>query len=466
MYRYIVPISILIFCFIWACRPTWEIRATTEADKRIVPYKPYTQATDGNPDAGFQYMIYGDLVGNGVPYDVHTRFFPAKPDTVLRREGLNGGLPYHAIAFERGEDVTVVSGNCFSCHAQKLNGQLILGLGNSFSDYTRSSMTIIRGFNWMVKLKYGKKSPEWAVYKEQAKWYEAIGHNLKMTNQGLNPAFRLEEAAVAYRNPTDLTYQDSANFEPLAFPVGTDVPPLWHAQKKGMLYYNGVGRGDFTKLLMQASVLGVHDSTKARDIQQHFADVLAWINTIEPPTYPGEIDRALAAEGELLFAQHCEECHGSYGEKEFYPNKIIPLPIIQTDSAYAIYNLKTPLFDWYNQSWFAQTDPPSMNQASYGYMAPPLDGIWATAPYLHNGSVPDLWSLLDSKARPTYWQRTADSEDYNMEKVGWNYTARNNSRGKWTYDTTLPGSSHVGHYFGDTLSTKERWAMIEYLKTL
>ncbi|MEL6133964.1 MAG: hypothetical protein AAFR59_11425, partial [Bacteroidota bacterium] len=113
-----------------------------------------------------------------------------------------------------------------------------------------------------------------------------------------------------------------------------------------------------------------------------------------------------------------------------------------------------------------KTDPPSHNEASYGYMAPPLDGIWATAPYLHNGSVPDLWSLLDSKARPTYWQRTAESEDYTLEKVGWNYTDRNNPRGKWTYDTTLPGSSNVGHYFGDTLSTSERWAMIEYLKTL
>jgi hypothetical protein len=51
-----------------------------------------------------------------------------------------------------------------------------------------------------------------------------------------------------------------------------------------------------------------------------------------------------------------------------------------------------------------------------GYVAPPLDGVWATSPsYLHNGSVPSIPVLLDSPNRPKYWTRTFDSKDYNPD---------------------------------------------------
>lgn len=110
-----------------------------------------------------------------------------------------------------------------------------------------------------------------------------------------------------------------------------------------------------------------------------------------------------------------------------------------------------------------------------GYVAPPLDGVWATSPsYLHNGSVPSIPVLLDSPNRPKYWTRTFDSKDYNPETLGWNYTelsygkagAKNKEERKRVYDTTLPGHSNQGHTFGDALSENERRALIEYLKTL
>ena len=51
-----------------------------------------------------------------------------------------------------------------------------------------------------------------------------------------------------------------------------------------------------------------------------------------------------------------------------------------------------------------------------GYVAPPLDGIWASAPYLHNGAVPTLWHLFHADQRPTVWQRSEDG--YDQEKIG------------------------------------------------
>lgn len=113
-------------------------------------------------------------------------------------------------------------------------------------------------------------------------------------------------------------------------------------------------------------------------------------------------------------------------------------------------------------------------EATDGYVAQPLTGIWATAPYFHNGSVPTLEAVLDSSKRPGFWRRSFSSSDYDPRAVGWRFRAR--SQGKASvadarerallYDTTLPGYSNAGHTFGDDLDAGERRAVLEYLKTL
>ena len=95
-----------------------------------------------------------------------------------------------------------------------------------------------------------------------------------------------------------------------------------------------------------------------------------------------------------------------------------------------------------------------------------MDGIWATAPYLHNGSVPTLEDVLNSEQRPTFWERGFNSTDLDFDKVGWNYTERSSADSKTVYDTTLPGYGNQGHIYGDRLSAEERRDLIEYLKTL
>jgi hypothetical protein len=112
--------------------------------------------------------------------------------------------------------------------------------------------------------------------------------------------------------------------------------------------------------------------------------------------------------------------------------------------------------------------------AARGYIAPPLDGVWATAPYLHNGSVPDLRSLLDSRLRPQFWQHRVDPRAYDPSVLGWEYERLQHGKSGVTetqararvYDTTLPGYGNGGHLFGDGLTEAERTAVIEYLKML
>ncbi|RYE00865.1 MAG: hypothetical protein EOP50_03010 [Sphingobacteriales bacterium] len=122
--------------------------------------------------------------------------------------------------------------------------------------------------------------------------------------------------------------------------------------------------------------------------------------------------------------------------------------------------------DWFNRSWFRQGDHPAELSPSNGYVAPPLDGIWVTAPYLHNGSVPSLEALLNSPARPRYWSRDFKRPQYNYGSPGWVYKEESAGGKGDTYNTDLPGYSNRGHYFGDALSTEQRKAVIEYLKTL
>lgn len=96
------------------------------------------------------------------------------------------------------------------------------------------------------------------------------------------------------------------------------------------------------------------------------------------------------------------------------------------------------------------------------YKARPLDGIWATAPYMHNGSVPNLYEmLLPPGERSKSFKMGTTSVD--PVKVGVDSAAKDNN---FTFDATKPGNLSTGHDFGAALSETQRWQVIEYLKSL
>jgi hypothetical protein len=118
----------------------------------------------------------------------------------------------------------------------------------------------------------------------------------------------------------------------------------------------------------------------------------------------------------------------------------------------------------------AESDPAV--RAIAKYKARPLNGIWAVAPYLHNGSIPNLYLLLSPKTdRPDeFW---LGSKQFDPIKVGYD-TAE--LKGGYRYETKNTGNSNAGHEFkdgprgngviGPSLSPDDRWALIEYLKSL
>jgi hypothetical protein len=115
---------------------------------------------------------------------------------------------------------------------------------------------------------------------------------------------------------------------------------------------------------------------------------------------------------------------------------------------------------------------PSTTQPAEGvYKAGPRDGVWATAPFIHNGSVPNLYEMLIPAAERT--KKFYLGGDFDPVRVGLDTTA---TSGTFLMDTTLQGNSNGGHSFqdgprgngviGPLLTDEQRWALVEYLKSI
>ncbi|HEY8098605.1 MAG TPA: hypothetical protein VIE65_21275, partial [Methylobacter sp.] len=103
---------------------------------------------------------------------------------------------------------------------------------------------------------------------------------------------------------------------------------------------------------------------------------------------------------------------------------------------------------------------------TYPYESRVLQGIWATAPYLHNGSVRSLTELLTPSAKRVSEFKVGP--EYDPEKVG---LAVEQTKFNFTLKTTdcsdrNSGNSRCGHDYGTTFSDAEKKALLEYLKNL
>jgi mono/diheme cytochrome c family protein len=262
--------------------------------------------------------------------------------------------------------------------------------------------------------------------------------------------------------------------EPRAAPRMThhdmDAPPWWHFRRKKMIYIDGFAEKGH-RGLMQFMLVKSNGPEKFRSWELEFRDVFAYISSVQPPPYPYPIDRRLAEQGRLAFHRVCADCHGSYGEQARYPEKRIPIAEVGTDRV-RLEALSPEHRDSYGQSWFAEFGRKTNVSDPGGYVAPPLDGLWASSPYFHNGSVPTLWHVLHPAQRPVVWHRSAS--DYDPQRVGWKAEAFAEIPASVTegwqrreyFDTRAFGKSAAGHNFPDALADDEKSAVLEYLKTL
>jgi mono/diheme cytochrome c family protein len=356
-----------------------------------------------------------------------------------------------------------ITSDCLLCHGGSVCGQSYVGLGNASLDIQ-------------------------ALFEEMAR---ADGRSPKLpftfcNVRGTSEAGGMAVFLLSLRTP-ELRFRRPALDLGLRDDMCEDVPAWWLLKKKKTMYHTGSAPARSVRSLMQFMLASLNSLATFKKEEATFKDIQAYLLSLKPPKYPFPINRRLAKKGEKVFVKTCARCHGTYGEKWTYPNRIVAIDEIGTDRK-RFEGISKKFNDHYNKSWFGQEklrraelrQQPGATGYQFrdpvGYQAPPLDGIWATAPYFHNGSVPTVYHVLKSKARPRIYTRSfrTGKEDYDPVKLGWKVKVL--SKGpdpklpaierRKVYDTRRPGRSNGGHTFGDKLTEAERRAVIEYLKTL
>jgi len=343
--------------------------------------------------------------------------------------------------------------NCFACHGGKVNGVSYPGAPNN--SYALQTLTEeVRS----AKLQMGKPLSHMDV----GSAFLPLG-----TTRGSSNAVMFGVALMHFRD-ADLNV---ISWRPAPKLVNHDMdpPPWWHFKKKHHIYIDGFAQKGH-RGLMQFMLVRQNGPDKFRNWESDFRDVYEFINSIPSPKYPGNIDDGLAQQGEVIFNDNCSSCHGTYGPQGKYPELMVPLEEIGTDPV-RHKALTAAHRQAYGESWFAEYGKQSTITEPEGYVAPPLDGVWATAPYLHNGSVPTLWHLLNPENRPVVWRRVAEQQDdkrmglqvEELQEVPKRLPAE---KRREYFDTRVPGKNAAGHDFPSRLTEQQKTAVLEYLKTL
>jgi mono/diheme cytochrome c family protein len=342
--------------------------------------------------------------------------------------------------------------NCFACHGGNTLGATFPGAPNT--TFALESLTEqVRRIKLKNKIKLG--------HMDLGSMFMPLGSTVGSSNAVMFGvalmSFRDKDLNVLTNAPAEMTHHDM------------DAPPWWHFSRKSHMYIDGFADKGH-KGLMQFMLVRQNGPEKFRAWAADFEKVYEFISQVKPPKYPLPIDPTLAAKGESVFSDKCASCHGTYRSAPEYPELNIPIDEIGTDRVR--WESLTPAYrKHYGDSWFADYG----NQATYdspeGYTAPPLDGIWATAPYFHNGSIPTLWHVLHAKERPQVWKRSEQGLD--TKRIGFNVEiASEVPKGlsgfdrRWYFDTRVIGKSAAGHLYPEDLSEEEKTALLEYLKTL
>lgn len=270
-------------------------------------------------------------------------------------------------------------------------------------------------------------------------------------------------------------------------------PSVWHGPWRDNVQYSVQIHSPLARNIVQAV-----SSSLVRPIQSpavHFQNLIAieeWLRDLQPPQWPedilGAVDFSKAARGRELFRDKCQQCHhwtrtepnetgfsflktieipNSHPKMGTDPTQIEITRASATDRMRGLTDMTNRLMDgFFQKAKLSETakvqathGKPNCWRAREGYAASALDGIWATPPYLHNGSVPTLYDLLSPVSkRPTKFR--LGSGKYDPQKVGFA------SDGHFEFDTSIPGNSNSGHTWGTELEEPDRFALIEFLKVV
>jgi len=250
--------------------------------------------------------------------------------------------------------------------------------------------------------------------------------------------------------------------------VGTaDFPSLWNQRpREGMhLHWDGNNTSVAERNISAAIGAGVDPGREGGESsldEPAMGRILQWINDLPAPRYPADrIDRGLAARGAAVYRSSCAVCHSFSGARV---GQVTPIIEVGTDPE-RLESFTPELANAMNTLGEGQPWRFRHFRKTNGYANEPLDGVWLRAPYLHNGSVPDMASLLQPpEDRPTIFFRGYDV--YDWERMGFVSDGPEAEANGFRFDTSVRGNGNGGHTYGTDLPRPAKQALLEYLKTL
>jgi len=215
---------------------------------------------------------------------------------------------------------------------------------------------------------------------------------------------------------------------------------------------------------------------RAADAIPVLIDVAEYLRDLAPPRFPGPIDLALASRGRTVYDRSCAECHGTYDESRDRP-KLISFPnwagdVGSDDTRRKAFSdkLKLAIGKTLHSRKFLDVE------ATGQLAAPLLSGLWASAPYFANGSVPTVRHILEPKSRPKMFVTGGHALDFENLGVKLVTDASGFAVFPARYrpysapvriDTSRPGFSNHGHEDQVSgLTAEERDGLLEFLKLL
>jgi hypothetical protein len=294
-----------------------------------------------------------------------------------------------------------------------------------------------------------------------------------------------------FNNPKALLNFPTEHIKPEELHANVDFPSVWNqGPREGMhLHWDGNNTSVHERNLSAAFGTGAYPPTLDAERVLRTAK---YLETAKPPNYPYPIDRALAAQGAPIYQEYCAGCHGTreapYRHKLPLPGErvgtVVPIAAIGTDRhrldsyTWALAVNQSTLYAGYEKDWgFKPPYPQRFTQfrKTFGYANSPLDGIWLRAPYLHNGSVPNLRELLEpAEKRSKVFYRGGDI--YDPVNVGFTTDLSvEDGRPLFHFEVDDPehknphpgngNGGHTGPAYGTLLPPGEKQALLEYLKT-
>lgn len=252
-----------------------------------------------------------------------------------------------------------------------------------------------------------------------------------------------------------------------ANPSVADIMSVWRQKDRVSAQWDGNIRNNLIRNL--GAELGVAGDPRIVNYQNAVLTT-PFVSELPAPVYPFSVDLKKAIAGRGTYQKACASCHESeyfMGIKDVGTEPGRATGLTADARLLLVKNLKASCSDLANPDCVASDEDIIVpRQSNPGYLALPLTGIWARAPYLHNGSVPTIAQLLVPSTRAPVFK--TGSLEYDQVGLGFVW----NQDGK-TFDTSILGYSNQGHadikiFNGgiDFAKQPEKLKeLIEYLKT-